>query len=48
VIAVIMTFRFEPAKLQMNWASASGTSILRSDRAGACTAGALVTALVAA
>jgi len=25
-----MTFMFEPAKLQMNWARASGSSILRS------------------
>jgi hypothetical protein len=25
-----MTFMFEPAKLQMNWARASGTSIGRS------------------
>ena len=30
LMSVIITFMFEPAKLQMNWASASGTSILRS------------------
>jgi hypothetical protein len=29
-MSLIMTFMFEPAKLQMNWAKASGTSILRS------------------
>jgi hypothetical protein len=29
--AVHVTFMFEPAKLQMNWARASGSSILRSD-----------------
>jgi hypothetical protein len=28
-----MTFMLEPAKLQMNWARASGISILRSDAA---------------
>ena len=26
LMSLIMTFMFEPAKLQMNWASASGTS----------------------
>ncbi|MGH3120222.1 MAG: hypothetical protein ACRDND_04205 [Streptosporangiaceae bacterium] len=26
-----MTFIFEPAKLQMNWARAKGTSIFRND-----------------
>jgi hypothetical protein len=31
---LIMTFMFDPAKLQMNWAKASGTSIFRSDEAG--------------
>jgi hypothetical protein len=30
-MSVIMTFMFEPAKLQMNWAKASGTSIARRD-----------------
>jgi hypothetical protein len=30
-MSLIMTFMFEPAKLQMNCASASGTSIFRSD-----------------
>ena len=29
-MSLIMTFMFEPAKLQMNWARASGTSIRRS------------------
>jgi hypothetical protein len=37
-----MTFMFEPAKLQMNWASASGTSIFRSDEAGTVRAVPLV------
>jgi hypothetical protein len=27
LMSLIITFMFEPAKLQMNWASASGTSI---------------------
>ena len=31
LMSLIMTFMFEPAKLQMNWASASGISILRND-----------------
>ena len=35
LMSVIMTFMFEPAKLQMNWAKASGTSIVRSDGLGA-------------
>jgi hypothetical protein len=33
-MSLIITFMFEPAKLQMNWASASGSRILRSDPAG--------------
>jgi hypothetical protein len=41
-MSLIMTFMFEPAKLQMNWARASGISILRSDVAGACRLAALV------
>ena len=32
-MSVIITFMFEPAKLQMNCASASGTSIFRKDAA---------------
>ena len=32
-MSVIMTFMFDPAKLQMNWARASGISILRNDGA---------------
>jgi hypothetical protein len=39
---LIMTFMFDPAKLQMNWAKASGTSIFRSDEAGTSGAAALV------
>jgi hypothetical protein len=35
-MSLIMTFMFEPAKLQMNWASASGTSILRNDARMVC------------
>jgi hypothetical protein len=34
---LIMTFMFDPAKLQMNWANANGTSIFRSDEAGTFT-----------
>jgi hypothetical protein len=30
LMSLIMTFMFEPAKLQMNWARASGISTLRS------------------
>jgi hypothetical protein len=33
---------FDPAKLQMNWAKASGTSIFRSDEAGTSRAAPLV------
>jgi hypothetical protein len=29
LMSVIITFMFEPAKLQMNWARASGTSMRR-------------------
>ena len=29
LMSLIITFMFEPAKLQMNWASASGSSTLR-------------------
>jgi hypothetical protein len=32
-MSLIMTFMLEPAKLQMNWAKASGISIWRSDAA---------------
>jgi hypothetical protein len=39
---LIMTFMFDPAKLQMNWAKASGTSIFRSDEAGTSRAAPLV------
>jgi hypothetical protein len=31
---LIITFMLEPAKLQMNWASASGRINLRADTAG--------------
>jgi hypothetical protein len=37
-----MTFMFDPAKLQMNWAKASGTSIFRSDEAWTSTVAPLV------
>jgi hypothetical protein len=33
---------FDPAKLQMNWAKASGTSIFRNDEAGTSTVAPLV------
>ena len=33
LMSVIITFMFEPAKLQMNWASASGRINLRGERA---------------
>ena len=39
LMSLIMTFMFEPAKLQMNWASASGTSIFRNDEAGTSQGG---------
>ena len=42
LMSLIMTFMLEPAKLQMNWARASGISILRRDVAEACTPVALV------
>jgi hypothetical protein len=32
-MSLIITFMFEPAKLQMNWASASGARNLRRERA---------------
>ena len=38
LMSVIITFMFEPAKLQMNCASASGTSTLRSAAGGRLTA----------
>ena len=34
LMSVIITFMFEPAKLQMNWASASGRISLRGDTTG--------------
>jgi hypothetical protein len=37
-----MTFMFDPAKLQMNWAKASGTSIFFSDEVGTSTVAPLV------
>jgi hypothetical protein len=42
LMSLIMTFMLEPAKLQMNWARASGMSILRSDAAVACVPAAAV------
>ena len=37
LMSVIMTFMFEPAKLQMNCARASGTKIFRSAAEGRAT-----------
>jgi hypothetical protein len=37
-----MTFMFEPAKLQMNWARASGTSTRRISLVGRAAVSALV------
>ena len=34
LMSLIITFMFEPAKLQMNWASASGRISLRGDITG--------------
>ena len=42
LMSLIMTFMFEPAKLQMNWARASGSSILRSPLAVTGTAATVV------
>src|SRR3954463_603318 len=39
VMSLIITFMFEPAKLQMNWARASGARNLRRDRAEPADAG---------
>src|SRR4051812_44205527 len=39
VMSLIITFMFEPAKLQMNWASASGARNLRRERAEPVDAG---------
>ena len=38
-MSLIITFMFEPAKLQMNWASASGARNLRRDDDRACRCG---------
>ena len=38
VMSLIITFMFEPAKLQMNWASASGARNLRRSEAEVDTA----------
>ena len=40
---MIITFMFEPAKLQMNWAKASGINILRNAGAIVCCSGGLST-----
>ena len=37
-MSLIITFMFEPAKLQMNWASASGARNLRRSAAASATA----------
>jgi hypothetical protein len=34
LMSLIITFMFEPAKLQMNWARARGTSALRNAPGG--------------
>ena len=39
VMSLIITFMFEPAKLQMNWARASGARNLRSETAEPAGAG---------
>jgi hypothetical protein len=44
LMSLIITFMFEPAKLQMNWASARGTSNLRWARVSFPMAGPLVMA----
>jgi hypothetical protein len=38
-MSVIITFMFEPAKLQMNWASASGARNLRREATEPAEAG---------
>jgi hypothetical protein len=38
-MSLIITFMFEPAKLQMNWASASGARNLRRETAAPADAG---------
>ena len=43
VMSLIITFMFEPAKLHMNWASASGARNLRRERAAPAAAGLSVT-----
>jgi hypothetical protein len=43
VMSLIITFMFEPAKLQMNWASASGARNLRRERAEPADAGSALT-----
>src|SRR6478672_13406591 len=44
LMSVIITFMFEPAKLQMNCASASGRTNLRAESPGLAVASALVAA----
>ena len=51
LMSLIITFMFEPAKLQMNWASASGAMNARGDRTQlavpvACCAGVALTSLI--
>ena len=50
-MSLIITFMFEPAKLQMNWASASGAMNARGDPtqlavAAGCCAGVALTSLI--
>jgi hypothetical protein len=47
-MSVIITFMFEPAKLQMNWASASGARNLRRERAEPAGAGFALTGALSA
>jgi hypothetical protein len=42
-MSLIITFMFEPAKLQMNWASASGRISLREDTTGRSSVSAWLT-----
>ena len=47
LMSLIITFMFEPAKLQMNWASASGARNLRRDTTAPADAGAALTGSLA-
>src|SRR4029453_2984517 len=45
LMSLIITFMFEPAKLQMNWASASGRRNLAREKPGRSASGSSVTSL---